>query len=917
MLQARFQQGRSTRIPVAKRLLTMLPFVLCWGVPSLQIDVAGWHLRATAWGYRAVGIAAALAVGIFVAHRFTGAGHPDVAPWREEARASVRRHRRALAAGCLVVVLIALSPDLLRVMLVLAGMRETWPGHSLSMLPGGFATAITSMVAGGAAGAYFVLGLLGARAGGAAATDAEAPAEEGAHSANDARDAGAQQSCALPISPVLLGFWTNACCASVLAGEARGAFALLGVLAIALAGAFVLAVRCSCACGAPVRRQMLVCLCACWGVIAWNLLGRVVVMQPIIGNLPVEAVAAGWLILLGTCLLPVGQRFARTADAGPQPAGADRPCTADAAESTDANRALRAALAGRGLTEREATVAAAALQGKTSRQVGDELGMSPSTVRNHLSHAYRKCGVAGISELRQLTDAVRVTEVCGAGSGWARPAKGGSCSARVEASSLNRVLGVVRTLFTAAMLAFAAITFIPTGFEQAGWGYGREVVMGFALAPCLAAWLVAHGTERGAVSLRRSVSHAVPLACSMVPALAGVLVCCACSVDAWDLALLVHDPTESLLIVVLSAAFGAGALAVVIAGARGGAPRDASGSLIAATACALLCARIAAFDPTAGRMVLAVLMCLAAAAEQTLLGVAAARTDAHQDEGCVPDGSTPAFGTPAPLSLAWLMTAAAVMGFSYEETWRNSGPFSLMYVMMPLLFAVCAMLVLALTRRPGARHSAFALMVVACVALLWDLPVTRALLLVGGALLGACLACRASRERRDVAAFEVLAVGSSCAAGMVAGDVLVNLWGDVSDAVIIQRGFFEAEPFRLGSSVLAGCVAAWCAIIMIYGAYRVLAARRLLASNARWGEDERHRARAYLVYRGLSPLQVDVLMGICRGQTGRDIARELSYSLGSVNTARAAAYRALGVHSSWELVRLLEHAVSTGVSSSS
>lgn len=68
--------------------------------------------------------------------------------------------------------------------------------------------------------------------------------------------------------------------------------------------------------------------------------------------------------------------------------------------------------------------------------------------------------------------------------------------------------------------------------------------------------------------------------------------------------------------------------------------------------------------------------------------------------------------------------------------------------------------------------------------------------------------------------------------------------------------------------------------------------------------DQEARARAYLAARSLSDLQVAVTLGIVRGCGGAELARELSYSRGSINSARRAAYAKLGVHSRTELLEL-------------
>lgn len=741
---------------------------------------------------------------------------------------------------------------------------------------------------------------------------------------------------------IMFGFWMNLFCSRLLAGETLGPGELADVCVISLTSALVVV------CGRIREDSSFLCqrlwdfLSYCWGIITWYLLGRVLDMHPIVASLPGGAILAIWLSLLVVCMAPIvrqrvgclARRGSRHADSASSfPACTGDVATPGATDGIDNEESVRNGLVEMGLTEREATVALAAMRGKTSRQIGDDLGIRPSTVRNHLSHAYRKCDVASASELKRRVAAACAIEAPGTGrttmeagnTAFQGCGRGENRQSKALADHrrtfLIRVLGCVRALYIAAMVAFAAVSFIPTGFEQAGWGYGRDIMMGFSTAPCVAAALVLHLTSDGGIAMRVSRTRGVSLACSLVPAAASIMVCYALPIDPWDLALLVHDPVEVLLIFVISGTYGAGAVLVVVAYARStryGAAghRGRFGILILFVAGTVALIYGASRDPTIGRMVLAGLMCFAALLEQLLLwryggqgysggGAAAACCESSHINTC------------DAITLGLIMAVAAVVGCAYEETWRNSGPYSLMYVMLPLVVFACLLLMLAAARQPAMLRPMLVLVGVACCALFLGASAMHTCLLVAGALLGACLANRVSHSSLDFAAFEVLVVGSSCTAGMLAGDILVNLWGDASDAAIVRLGFSEAEPFRLGTSMAVGCAIALLAVILLYASWRALQTERAFVSEVHLGESEELRARAYLVYRGLSSLQVDVLMGISRGKSGREIAQELSYSLGSVNTARAAAYKALGIHSSKQLMQLLVDAISTDVSSTS
>ena len=59
---------------------------------------------------------------------------------------------------------------------------------------------------------------------------------------------------------------------------------------------------------------------------------------------------------------------------------------------------LAAALAGRGLTERQAEVLVTVAHGRSNRDAASALGLSERTVQKHLEHCYRALGVSGRSQ---------------------------------------------------------------------------------------------------------------------------------------------------------------------------------------------------------------------------------------------------------------------------------------------------------------------------------------------------------------------------------------------------------------------------------------------------------------------------------------------------------------------------------------
>lgn len=69
------------------------------------------------------------------------------------------------------------------------------------------------------------------------------------------------------------------------------------------------------------------------------------------------------------------------------------------------------------------------------------------------------------------------------------------------------------------------------------------------------------------------------------------------------------------------------------------------------------------------------------------------------------------------------------------------------------------------------------------------------------------------------------------------------------------------------------------------------------------------RRLLYLQSQGISFTHSQAIILLSQGYRGNEVAKQLHYSLGTVNTARSNAYKALGVHSIKELEGLLDEVV--------
>ena len=137
--------------------------------------------------------------------------------------------------------------------------------------------------------------------------------------------------------------------------------------------------------------------------------------------------------------------------------------------------------------------------------------------------------------------------------------------------------------------------------------------------------------------------------------------------------------------------------------------------------------------------------------------------------------------------------------------------------------------------------------------------------------------------------------------------------GGLAIAFVSTFGDVPFAPYAIG----AFDVLLWLSVLML--------ALGCSHAETEWGssvlmasldeDDSLERMRHYLEGRGLQGLQIDVALGIVRGDSLSALSEALHYSPGSINTAKTVVYRALGVH---DRRQLIAHIVrGTGISLSS
>lgn len=565
----------------------------------------------------------------------------------------------------------------------------------------------------------------------------------------------------------------------------------VGVAAGYAAAVVAIALRCN-------RVGLPMCRFACayaLGMLLWALLTRV---YPVHEDAYVAAVP---LAVCTVAAVAVGL-MGRSGSGARSAQGSEPEVEGSIAQDNGLLEVLRAA----GLTERELQLALLACDGKSSAQMASELGISASTVRVTLGKAYKKLGVGGLAELRDLV-AAPVVEGTSTAAPDTAPA---AVSADPERSSRLRQ----------AATFVALLPLLPIAAGSGAWGQGQPLLLGVGL--CLLGY--------------------------------GVLVLTA------------------------SRGMGAGAEEKV---------RAASRALLAVatvSGIALTAAVLAGNLPVAYRTRL-----VASAFELPLAllytGSVLALTNSKKKA---------AKSNPESADAAWppSLVAASFLGAVLEELWRSTTSFSVLAPLVPFIAAVgfFAMRLVtrdvALIRRTAAAVGIALLLGVLGVIELW-VPAALALvpvvfLLVGGA---------------DGRMFRTPLHGFALAVGILVGVFAVNRAEDIAVmGEFVPLLFDNVWQVKLAIQVIAALLSA-PGIAAAYATYaHVRDLRSLVAAPT---ADE--RLRGFLVSRGLNELESQTALLIAQNKTTPQIAAELHYSAGMINTARRAAYAKLHVRSKAEL----------------
>lgn len=295
----------------------------------------------------------------------------------------------------------------------------------------------------------------------------------------------------------------------------------------------------------------------------------------------------------------------------------------------------------------------------------------------------------------------------------------------------------------------------------------------------------------------------------------------------------------------------------------------------------------------------------------------------HHDAGGAAISSVPVAPTSPGVTLdvlhvVYLALLSLMIGIAWEEVWRSASPLSFAPLMMPLFGCIIVMCVGGLrSQGVGAtRQLLSGTLVVVSAAESGQASVA----LFGTSVLVIYLLALSLRNTVRMSARGLPLCALFGVAGILGGGKVTNVYADLSYAqfrdvvfggyasmgdVVPASGMGDVRTAMLVAIVtcltLLMLLTVWAGVRLLTDVRNERYAAALLASH----NADRSRLESYLAGRGLNSVQVEVALRIVAGESGPQIARAMCYSIGTVNSARDAAYRLLRVHRRAQLVALL------------
>lgn len=645
------------------------------------------------------------------------------------------------------------------------------------------------------------------------------------------------------------------------------------------------------------------------GIICWNLWTRAV-HYPDGDGLAISLGACTCTILLSILAILICRLSHRPKTQEKQSDGLQQETT---------SQAIHEALEGLDLAPREYEVARMLLQGKSSSQTAELLGLKPSTVRTYLRRAYAKAGVSNASEFAKKL--MPQADVDDEGDREAAPSPHKpDRPAGVIAHAVERLKPYCPELARCTSAGLLILTLTPAFEEQTAWGLGQPLIylvsIGFIVASLAAMSAASYVREHLSVqgqtlsqvpqsprTMAANMALAIALALGMFSLALYRLQRLLLNMDSWPLLAVMGGFSAGLSLIIGYSTPSPSTSPVTNKDAKSNAVLGIGLKLMAPMLVLIGIAHPVAFAPAAFLLALvsgfATTICLTMRDRTKPMTVFEESSASHKTN------ATGASQEPGPFD-ALLLAACFALGSTIEETWRVLTDFSIWGASLPFIIVALGCSLLVTIKANGRK----AILPVSAIAL----ASAASCMLHSGhvaVLIALCLTLVLTAE--SMAAKTMPQHISTCrqilafACGLAVTCWLVNRYSDITGwNTVALSGIGGIERVHQFALYLAGtffCAVDVCCALLTKHAIDGMAAADLTqtASNVDADSIDR-RIINFLLAKGMNETQAAVLLEIVHGKTTSAISEHLNYSRGTVNSARLAGYRMLNVHSTSQLI---------------
>lgn len=648
------------------------------------------------------------------------------------------------------------------------------------------------------------------------------------------------------------------------------------------------------------------------GIICWNLWTRAV-PRPDGDGLAISLGACTCTILLSVLAILICRP-------SHNPKTLVKQC--DLLQQETASQAIHEALERLDLAPREHEVARMLLQGKSSTQTAELLGLKPPTVRTYLRRAYAKAGVANASEF--IDKLMPQATVDDEGDREAAPSPHKPDRFRgVIAHAVECLTPYCPGLARCATAGLLILTLVPIFEEQTAWGLGQPLIylasIGLVVASLAAMSTASYAREHPSFqrqalpqapqSPRVMVSNmalAIALALGMFSLALYRLQHLLLNMDSWPLLAVVGGFSAGLSLIIGCVTQSPSTPPVTNTDAKSHAVLGIGLKLMTPMLVLIGITHPVALAATA--FLLALASGSATAICLTMRDRTKPMTVFEESSASRKTNATGASQDPGPFD-ALLLASCFALGSTIEETWRVLTDFSIWGASLPFIVVALGCSLLVEIKANGRK----AILPVSAIILA---SAASCMLHPGhiAALIALCLALVLTTEsmvsktmpQHTSACRQVLAF----ACGLAVTCWLVNRYSDITGwNTVALSGIGGVERVHQFALYLTGtffCAVDVCCALLTKHAIDGMAAADLSQAASDIDADSiDRRIINFLLAKGMNKTQAAVLLEIVHGKTTSAISEYLNYSRGTVNSARLAGYRMLDVHSTSQLISVI------------